>query len=269
MIEVPQEWVPEDRTVGTVPEFVEALVDLFVADSEQVREATKQMAGEIALPHLNLLVNQVKRLAMVFTTTNDRLTYCIPSLMEHSLTDGHVNRSDPFDYLVATSMGTLRILMERDFEEKFSGDLAQNPDFGSLICLLAEYANVLPFGPVAHRCKIKLGRIVTRIGDKLVMEPLRRERLFCNMQSWTSQALLEAGDRNFRDLSHIQQCEDDVTLLNGLSQLSAAMSQETTSEIHPHSSAKILSDAEFYGRFIQRIHSETVVSSSRSMESCY
>lgn len=60
MIEVPQEWVPEDRTVGTVSEFVEALVDLFVADSEQVREATKQMAGEIALAHLNLLVNQVK-----------------------------------------------------------------------------------------------------------------------------------------------------------------------------------------------------------------
>lgn len=65
MIEVPQEWVPEDRAIGTVPEFVEALVDLFVADSEQVREATKQMAGEMALPHLNLLINQVKRFVLV------------------------------------------------------------------------------------------------------------------------------------------------------------------------------------------------------------
>lgn len=182
--------------------------------------------------------------------------------MEHSLTDGRVNRSDPFDYLVATSMGTLRILMERDFEEKFSGDLAQNPDFGALICLLAEYANVLPFGPIAHRCKIKLGRIATRIGDKLALEPLKRERLFANIQSWTSQALKEAGDRNFRDLSHIQQCEDDVTLLSALVQLSAAMSQDTTSENQAYSTSKTLGNAEFYGRFIQRINAETAVSDS-------
>ena len=192
------------------------------------------------------------------------LNFCMSSLMEHSITDGRVNRSDPFDYLVATSMGTLRILMERDSEEKFSGDLARNPDFGSLLCLLAEYVNVLPFGPIAHRCKLKLGRIVTRIGGKLAAEPLKRERLFANMQSWTSQALKEAGDRNFRDLSHIQQCEDDVILLNGLVQLSAAMSQDIITENHAYRSAKTLGDAEFYGRFIQRIHHETAVSSTLS-----
>lgn len=65
MIEVPQEWVPEVRTVGSVSGFVEAIVDLFVANSEGVREATKQMAGEIALPHLNLLINQVKRYVII------------------------------------------------------------------------------------------------------------------------------------------------------------------------------------------------------------
>ena len=63
-IEVPQEWVAEVKTVGSVSGFVEAIVDLFVANSEGVREATKQMAGEIALPHLNLLINQVKRYAI-------------------------------------------------------------------------------------------------------------------------------------------------------------------------------------------------------------
>jgi hypothetical protein len=61
MDEVPPEWIAEARTVGSVSGFVEAIVDLFVANSEGVREATKQMAGEIALPHLNLLINQVKR----------------------------------------------------------------------------------------------------------------------------------------------------------------------------------------------------------------
>lgn len=180
--------------------------------------------------------------------------------MEHSWTEGHVNRSEPFDYLVATTMGTLRILMERDAEEKFSGELAQHSDFGSLISLLAEYVNVLPFGPIAHRCKIKLGRILTRIGDKLALEPPKRDRLFNNVQSWTSQALKEAGDRNFRNLNNIQQCEDDVILLSGLAQLSAAMSLENGAEKHGRSSAKLLGDAEFFARFIQRITVETAVS---------
>jgi hypothetical protein len=260
MIEVPQEWVPEDRAVGTVPEFVETLVDLFVADSEQVRESTKQVAGEISIRHLNLLINQIRRFATCICDPQlSLLIRCISSLMEHSFTDGRVNRSDPFDYLVATSMGTLRVLMQRDLEEKFSSDLAQNPDFGSLICLLAEYVNVLPFGPIAHRCKLELGRIVTRIGDKLAAEPVKRERLFANIQSWTSQALKEAGHSSFRDLSHIQQCEDDVILLNGLVQLSAAMSEDNMTEKQAYCSTKTLSDAEFYGRFIQRINQETAV----------
>lgn len=60
VIEVPQEWIGEARTVGSVSGFVEAIVDLFVANSMGVREAAKQMAGEIALPHINLLINQLK-----------------------------------------------------------------------------------------------------------------------------------------------------------------------------------------------------------------
>jgi hypothetical protein len=179
--------------------------------------------------------------------------------MEHTWTDGHISRSDPFDCLVSTSMGTFRILMERDADEKFAGDLAQQPDFGFLLVCLADYVNVMPHGPISHRCKIKLGRIVTRIGDKLALEAGKRDRLFANLQSWTSQALKEAGDRNFRDLSNIQQCEDDVTFLNGLTQLSAAMSLAGGTETQVRSSAKAMTDAEFFARFIQRISGETTV----------
>lgn len=265
MIEVPQEWVLEDRAAATVADFVETMVDLFIADCEEVREATKQMAGELALSHLNLLINQLERCVVIYLFLSFRtliVTDAWPSsfsLMEHSWTDGHVIRSDPFDYLCATSMGVLRILMERDLKEQFAGDLAQQPDFGSLLVLLAAYVTELPIGPVAHRCKIKLGRIVTRIGDKVALQSVERQRLFANMQSWTSQGLKESGDRNFQNLSNIQQCEDDVTFLNGLAQLSAAMSLDVVAEKQGRSSAKILSDAEFFARFIQRISFETAV----------